>query len=140
MAGLSRKDQVAEVLDQAAAIRRLGAPTPRLFRPPYGSFNATTLAITKKLKMLPILWSIDPEDFRRPGVGKIVQKVLSQAQPGAIVLMHDAGGPREQTAAALPVIIKALRKRHFELVTVPRLLADNPPLTAQQAPPKLGGG
>jgi peptidoglycan/xylan/chitin deacetylase (PgdA/CDA1 family) len=40
--------------------------------------------------------------------------------------MHDAGGDRSQTVAALPAIIRALRRRAYRLVTVPRLLLDNP--------------
>ncbi len=141
MASLSRADQVAQLLDLAAGAKRYGAPFPHLFRPPYGSFNQTTLSITKKLKMLTILWTIDTHDFSQPGVKAIVASVLTGARPGAIVLMHDAGGVRTQTVAALPTIIKALRKRGYTFVTVPRLLADDPPLTAAQIPPtSLSGG
>lgn len=140
MAQLSRKDQTQELIQQISGIRGLGAPQPTLFRPPYGSFNATTLALSKKLKMLPVLWTIDTKDFSRPGVPAIEQAVLSGAKPGAIVLMHDAGGDRSETVAALPAIIRALRARHFKLVTVPRLLADDPPLTIQKAPAAGGGG
>jgi len=141
MASLSRRDQVAELVDQAKAVAGYGAAFPHLFRPPYGSFNETTLSVTKKLKMLTILWTIDTHDFAQPGVRQIVSSVLDGARPGAIVLMHDAGGVRTQTIAALPTIITGLRKRGYTLVTVPRLLADDPPLTAAQTPPKgLSGG
>jgi peptidoglycan/xylan/chitin deacetylase (PgdA/CDA1 family) len=141
MAALSRQDQVAQLLDQAHDVEAYGVPFPHLFRPPYGSFNATTVAITKKLKMLTILWTIDTADFRQPGVGVIVKSVLSGAKPGAIVLMHDAGGPRAQTIAALPRIISGLRHRGYTLVTVPRLMADDPPLESQESPPAgLSGG
>ena len=141
MAALSRKDQTAQLVDLATGLQQYGAPFPHLFRPPYGSFNQTTLSITKKLKMLTILWTIDTHDFSQPGVKTIVANVLTGAKPGAIVLMHDAGGVRTQTVAALPTIIKALRKRGFTFVTIPRLLADDPPLTAAQIPPKaLSGG
>jgi peptidoglycan/xylan/chitin deacetylase (PgdA/CDA1 family) len=141
MATLSRQDQVSELLDQARALRAYGVPFPHLFRPPYGSFNATTLAITKKLKMLTILWTIDTKDFSQPGVDVIVKAVISGARPGAIVLMHDAGGPRAQTVAALPRIVAGLRHRGYTLVTVPRLLADDPPLQSQEVPPSgLSGG
>jgi peptidoglycan/xylan/chitin deacetylase (PgdA/CDA1 family) len=141
MGQLSRADQVAQLLDQVRATGAYGVPFPHLFRPPYGSFNTTTLAITKKLKMLTILWTIDSSDFRQPGAGTIVKTVVSGARPGAIVLMHDAGGPRAQTVAALPRIIAGLRHRHYTLVTVPRLLADDPPLESQEVPPSgLSGG
>ena len=54
--------------------------------------------------------------------GPIVARVLGNVRPGAIVLMHDAGGPRAQTVAALPRIIAALRARHYGFATVPELL------------------
>jgi len=54
-------------------------------------------------------------------------QVLADVQPGAIVLMHDGGGDRTTTSAALPMIIKGLRKAGYKMVTVPQLLLDNPP-------------
>jgi peptidoglycan/xylan/chitin deacetylase (PgdA/CDA1 family) len=141
LATLSRQDQVRQILDQAKATTAYGVTFPHLFRPPYGSFNATTLEITKKLKMMTVLWTIDTADFRQPGVDQIVKAVLAGAKPGAIVLMHDAGGLRGQTVAALPRIVTGLRHRGYSLVTVPRLIADDPPLEAQQVPPPgLSGG
>jgi peptidoglycan/xylan/chitin deacetylase (PgdA/CDA1 family) len=141
MTALSRADQVSQLLDQSRAIRAYNAPFPHLFRPPYGQFNATTLAITRKLKMLTILWTIDTMDFSQPGVAKIVSSVVDGAKPGAIVLMHDAGGPRAQTVAAIPRIVAALRRRDYTLVTVPRLIADDPPNSSQEVPPTgLSGG
>jgi peptidoglycan-N-acetylglucosamine deacetylase len=56
----------------------------------------------------------------------IVKRALDGAEPGAIILLHDAGGNRTQTIAALPGIVRGLRKRGYKLVTVPRLLLDNP--------------
>jgi peptidoglycan/xylan/chitin deacetylase (PgdA/CDA1 family) len=47
-------------------------------------------------------------------------------RPGSIVLLHDAGGPRSETLAALPRIVAALRARHYAFVTVPDLLALRP--------------
>jgi peptidoglycan/xylan/chitin deacetylase (PgdA/CDA1 family) len=137
---LSAKDQEAELLQQASAIRAYGAPFPHLFRPPYGGFDKTTLSITHRFGMLTVLWTVDTKDFAQPGVGAIIRAVVGGAKPGAIMLMHDAGGIRTQTVKALPTIIKALRRRKYELVTVPKLMADDPPLTAQTAPPNLGGG
>ena len=91
--------------------------------------------------MLTVLWDDDTSDFRRPGSDPDRQVDHLRARPGAIVLMHDAGGPRAQTLAALPRIVAGLRHRGYTLVSVPRLLADDPPLEAQQVPPPgLSGG
>jgi peptidoglycan/xylan/chitin deacetylase (PgdA/CDA1 family) len=90
--------------------------------------------------MLMVLWTIDTSDYRQPGVSTIVNSVLSAARPGAIVLMHDAGGVRTETVAALPRIISRLRARGYKLVTVPRLLLDNPAPANQQIASLAGSG
>ncbi len=82
---------------------------------------------------------MDAGDYLQPGVPAIVQRVLAGAHPGAIVLMHDGGGNRSQTIAALPIIIRALRARGYNLVTVPQLLVDDPPPHGQALPPNLSG-
>ena len=53
--------------------------------------------------------------------------------------MHDGGGDRSETVAALPRIIELLRRRGYRLVTVPRLMADDPPRIGQPAPQPLSG-
>jgi peptidoglycan/xylan/chitin deacetylase (PgdA/CDA1 family) len=53
--------------------------------------------------------------------------------------MHDGGGNRAQTVAALPTIITKLRARGYRLVTVPELLVHDPPPAGQPLPPNLSG-
>jgi peptidoglycan-N-acetylglucosamine deacetylase len=126
MAKLSRAQQQAQLLQQTRGIHRYGAPFPRMFRPPYGDWNSTTLQLLRKDHMLMVLWSLDTDDWQLPGVQTVVHRVLSGAKPGSIVLMHDAGGNRSETIAALPKVIRGLRKQGYKLVTVPQLLLDNP--------------
>ena len=139
MAELSAHDQHEELFEQIARIELLDGPRPTLFRPPYGSFNATTFKELHKLHLLMVLWSVDTDDYRQPGVPAIVESAMAGAHPGAIILMHDAGGVRTQTIAALPSIITKLRARGFHLVTVPQLLKDDPPPAGQPIPPNLSG-
>ena len=68
MSKLSPAKQRAQLLEQASAIERYGASFPRLFRPPYGLWNATTLALLHRYRMLMVLWTVDTNDYRRPGV------------------------------------------------------------------------
>lgn len=140
MSGLTAARQSQQLLEQAQTIARYGAPFPRLFRPPYGVWNATTLRLLRRYRMLMVLWTVDTNDYRRPGVRAIVQAAVAGARPGAIILLHDAGGDRSETVAALPKIIDALRARGYRLVTVPRLLLDNPPPADQQFGVPLGAG
>ena len=130
----SEADQRSQIDRATAALRAAGAPTPRLFRPPGGAFDDATLRILKRERMLMVMWSADTEDYTRPGVGAIVQRAVGQARPGGIVLMHDGGGDRSQTLAALPRVIKGLRAKGYALVTVPELVLDDPPPANQRLP------
>ncbi len=139
MARLSAHAQREELFEQIARIELLGGPRPMLFRPPYGSYDPTTIRELRALHLLMVLWSADTDDYLQPGVSVIVQRALAGAHPGAIILMHDAGGTRAQTIAALPTIIRDLRARGYRLVTVPRLLREDPPLPGQTLPSSLSG-
>jgi peptidoglycan/xylan/chitin deacetylase (PgdA/CDA1 family) len=139
LATLSRHDQHEELFEQIARVEILGGRRPTLFRPPYGSFNATTLRQLHSLHLLMVLWSVDTDDYARPGVPVIVQRALEGLQPGAIILLHDGGGDRTQTIAALPEIIRGVRARGYRLVTVPQLLMDDPPPAGLPIPPNLSG-
>lgn len=139
MALLSAHEQHEQLFEQMLRLEALGGLRPMLFRPPYGSFDATTWQQLKKLHLLMVLWSVDTEDYLQPGVSTIVQNALKGAHPGAIILMHDGGGNRSETVAALPTLITDLRARGYRLVTVPELLAADPPTPDQPLPGNLEG-
>jgi peptidoglycan/xylan/chitin deacetylase (PgdA/CDA1 family) len=134
---LTGAKQIGEIDGQAALLRRAHLPYPRLFRPPYGASDSDTRGLLQERRMLMVLWSVNPEDYTRPGSKRIVRRVLDAARPGAIVLLHDGGGDRSQTVRAVPRIVRRLRARGYRLVTVPRLLADDPPSRKQGPPPNL---
>ena len=140
MSALPAGAQRGQIVDAGNAIRAAGAPFPVLWRPPYGLYNRTTLSILRSQRMLMVMWTVDTRDYARPGVSRIEYTALSGARPGAIILMHDGGGGRSETVASLPKIISALRRRGFKLVTVPQLLADDPPPRGQTSAQPVGGG
>lgn len=93
------------------------SPTP-YFRPPYGAYNATAIAAAGREGYgSVVLWDVDPQDWRLPGSAAIAARVLTHARPGSIILMHVL----DQTAAALPSIIRGLRARHLAAVSLPEL-------------------
>ena len=140
MSRLSFRQQQSELLLQTAAIGDYGAPFPRLYRPPFGLWDSDTTKLLKKYRMLMVLWTVDTNDYLEPGVSVIVDRALRGARPGAIILLHDAGGNRSETVAALPLIIQGLRRRGYKLVTVPRLLLDNPAPAHQPVASLNGAG
>jgi peptidoglycan/xylan/chitin deacetylase (PgdA/CDA1 family) len=68
-----------------------------------------------------VLWDVESLDSRHPGAATVRANVLSAAQPGSIVLMHD-GGKHPETVAALPAILAGLKSRGFAFTTVTQLL------------------
>ena len=90
----------------------------RCLRPPYGTTNSTMVGQLGQYGLAELYWDVDPSDYLRPGASVIVQRVLSALHPGAIVGMHDGGGDRSQTVAALPGIISGIRAAGYEIVPV----------------------
>src|SRR5690242_12475003 len=116
-----------------------------LFRPPYfGDAEPTTadelgpIAVAQGLGHVTVGLRDDPGDWLEPGVGTIVRRSLEQLDRGNVILLHDGGGNRAQTVAALGPLIDSLRARGYLLTTVSELagltrdeaMAPLPPSTA----------
>jgi peptidoglycan/xylan/chitin deacetylase (PgdA/CDA1 family) len=97
---------------------------PCLFRPPGGAADSSTIAAAGTDGLRTITWDVDPADWSNPGSAAVYSRVVGAVQPGSIVLMHDGGGPRGGTLAALPSIVDALRARGYRFETVTELLGD----------------
>ena len=111
-----------EIERTQANIRAASGFTPCLFRPPYGAVSGALVGESSARGLVATLWNDDTRDWARPGVGAIVSTALREASPGGIIIMHDGGGDRSETIAALPSIIHDLRARGYTLVTVTQLL------------------
>ena len=114
-------DQIAGA---AARIRAYTHFRPCLFRPPGGGVNSSVVATAGSLGMQTINWDVDPRDWSLPGTGAIYSNIVGHARNGSIILMHDGGGPRSETLAALPQVIDTLRARGFGFATVSALLGN----------------
>jgi len=91
-----------------------------IISPPGGRLNNGLADYAKKKNYVVVLWSIAPKDFLQPPASAIAPRVLSQAKPGAIVLMHDGGASRHNTVQALSAIPQ-LKQQGYRFVTVPQL-------------------
>ncbi|MEU4116370.1 polysaccharide deacetylase family protein [Kitasatospora sp. NPDC028055] len=98
---------VYEISAARDMIVKAGGPGTRVswFRAPGGGFTADNEHIAAGLGMDSLGWSVDPRDWSRPGVAAIVSTVQSQLKPGGVILMHDGGGDRSQTVAALKQLL-----------------------------------
>ncbi|NLI60775.1 MAG: polysaccharide deacetylase family protein [Clostridiales bacterium] len=94
------------------------------YRPPYGLLTPSQVEYLDKKGYKVISWSIDSLDWNLASPKEIQDKVVFSAHPGAIVLMHSAGGKdnRENTTKALPEIIHSLSQQGYEFVTIHELL------------------
>ena len=94
---------------------------PNLIRLPNGDFDKRVLRIADDLGYSVIQWDTDSQDWLNKGVDTIINRVVSKAHPGDIVLLH-ASDSSQQTHEALPVIIEQLRAKGYEFVTVSELI------------------
>jgi len=109
-----------QILKTERIIESVTGTTPYLFRPPFGEFNQEVLNTVAVLGYLTIMWTIDSLDWKNPGVQAIIDRVVNNIKPGAIVLMHQAAG---QTSQALQSIITQLRNKGYDFGTVTEVLS-----------------
>lgn len=115
-------DEVGRAHDCLASLTGV---EPRHFRPPWGMLNASLFPVLRRWRERCVLWSVQPEGLRPVDTEVLLDRVLTRAQAGAIVDLHDAEGTRgapERLCAALPRMLERLTETGYELVTVAELL------------------
>jgi peptidoglycan/xylan/chitin deacetylase (PgdA/CDA1 family) len=139
---VSRQRFDSEVADTAAV---LGDLDHGCLRPPYGALNKAVRAEAAEQGYQLIMWTIDPRDWARPGAAAIAQRVIGRAHDGGIVVMHDGGGDRSQTVAALDTILTELAAQGYQFAALCRDGAPGKPVAlpnvqlAQAPAPDLVG-
>jgi peptidoglycan/xylan/chitin deacetylase (PgdA/CDA1 family) len=123
---LDNADVLSELSMTQEAARSASGVAPGWFRPPYGAVDARITALAASLGLRTVTWSVDPTDWSRPGVAAIVARVLFQVRPGSVILLHDGGGDRSETVAALSYLLPALHARGYRIVTVSHLFFPPP--------------
>lgn len=111
----------AQITTAHQILRDVTGQTPNLIRLPNGDFDKRVLRIANELNYNVIQWDTDSLDWMNKGVDNIINRVVTKAHPGDIVLLH-ASDSVKQTHEALPVIIDQLRAKGYEFVTVSELL------------------
>ena len=98
------------------AIIAAGAPAPRCVRPPYGSQNSRIQSIIADYGGdATLMWDVNPDDYTRPGASVIEARVWAGVHPGAIIGLHDGGGNRTQTIAAMNAVIPRILQAGYKI-------------------------
>jgi peptidoglycan/xylan/chitin deacetylase (PgdA/CDA1 family) len=125
---LKKAARLQEVEGASDVVRSATGHAPVLFRPPYGAMRPGTNREVRRLGMLPVVWSVDVKDYEPNVTAKaLIARVRQALRPGSIILLHDGGGDRRKTVAALPTILAEVAKAGYKPVTVTQLLNDAPP-------------
>lgn len=119
---------VHEIAAAKILIERAADQPVALFRPPYEGRSPAIEHVVRSLGMLEVLWNVDSADSLGANYAGIERNVIAGLHPGSIILMHENHG---QTIRALPMIFAALVRDHLRAVTVPKLVAEDPPSVAQ---------
>jgi peptidoglycan/xylan/chitin deacetylase (PgdA/CDA1 family) len=96
-----------------------GVADATCLRPPYGSVDAAVRKAAAAAGQEVVLWTVDTDDWARPGVPAIEHHLLHDVRPGKIVLMHDGGGDRRETLRALRAVLPTLIARGYRFAPVP---------------------
>lgn len=108
-------------LEKCSAVIRGIIPGPvRFFRPPGGDYNKKTIETVKRAKMKIVLWDINSRDYTGVSPEFITKRIVRKAVPGSILLFH-SGVPA--TIKALPEIVRQLRKKRYEFVTLDEMFS-----------------
>lgn len=100
-------------------IESITGKAPHLFRPPGGDYNRQVAEAAEALGYTMVLWTDDPGDYASPGAALIKNRIFSKLSSGGIILIHDG---IQQTVDDLPGIIKHLRKKGYQIVTIDEMM------------------
>ena len=109
----------SEILDTQAVVEETTGTTPSCLRPPFGARDETVNQGAADLGLEMAMWDIDPRDWERPGTDTIVERVLADIEPGAVVLLHDGFRDREQTVAATERLLEWLTDQGYRVTPMP---------------------
>lgn len=130
----SAASAAAQINDTSAWIENVTGVKSKFFRPPGGFLHNGMADYAARQGQAVVMWSADSKDYYA-STQKIIDNVLRQASPGGIILLHDGGGDRTRTVAALPVIIQSLLADGYTFVTLPELMELHEKETQAAQPP-----
>lgn len=124
MTGLSKQEDIEEILQAHIKVKDLTGIEMNLFRPPYGDFNNTLIDVAGELGYTSVQWNIDSMDWKDYGVESIIKTVVNHndLSNGSIILMHNGA---KYTPKALEAVIVHLQEVGYSFVPVSKLIYKN---------------
>ncbi|HEY9831734.1 MAG TPA: polysaccharide deacetylase family protein [Stenomitos sp.] len=90
-------------------------------RPPNGFFTPQTLSLLHQWHYRPVMWSVVPEDWARPGINVVVQRVLRQVRNGSLIVLHDGSCGGQEVAETTAQLIPQLLQQGYDFITIDQL-------------------
>lgn len=112
----SKQEFIEEVNKTSQIIFEITGEEVVYVRPPFGSWHES---LEKELNLIPVFWSIDPQDWCCYNAHKVFKEVIKNAKENSVILMHDCYG---STVEASMMIIDELQKQGYEFVTIDHVL------------------
>ena len=109
----------AEVATELASTSDVALGAGGCMRPPYGSIDTNSGSVAEDMGLQPIMWTGQAFDWRPPPVDTIVADIKSVTKPGAVILLHDGGGDRTNTVAALRQLLPFWEAEGYTLKPIP---------------------
>ena len=108
---------------------------PTLFRPPYGGRRPGTLHAIRRLGLEPVMWNVTCYDWKATTGDKVFAHARRQIRGGDVLLLHDGdqarmGADRSHSIEATDRLIAHYKAEGYEFVTVPRMMAAHPTISA----------
>ena len=116
---LSSEENLEEIKTSSKKIEQITNKKVTLYRPPYGEYNNTVIKVANENSYIPIQWSLDTLDYTGITGNEMWNKIKDKISNGDIILMHNG---TEHTADSLDMIIKNIKEKGFNLVTVSDLI------------------
>ncbi|MEO1186604.1 MAG: polysaccharide deacetylase family protein, partial [Cyanobacteria bacterium J06636_27] len=93
----------------------------RDIRPPNGLFTPQTLQLFRQWDYRPVMWSVVPEDWVRPGISKVVERVMKDLHNGSLIVLHDGYYGGQDVAETAQIIIPKLLEQGYSFVNIDTL-------------------
>ena len=116
---LNYDKNIEQIKKCSELIQKITGKPSTLYRGPYGEYNDTVLQAAKDLKHTTIQWSIDSLDYKSLTGEQMWERIGPKLQKGSIILMHNG---TENTALSLDTLIKNIKEKGYEIVTVSDLI------------------